>query len=85
VRWELLVTKSAQRELDRLPVKDREHILAALLEMRNDPFTGDIARLKGTRFGWRRRVGNYRILYELHVQVHQIVVSGIRRRTPTTY
>jgi mRNA-degrading endonuclease RelE of RelBE toxin-antitoxin system len=53
--------------------------------MQQDPFSGDIKRLKGQAAAWRRRVGNYRIVYDLHVDEQQIVVAGILRRTSTTY
>jgi mRNA-degrading endonuclease RelE of RelBE toxin-antitoxin system len=53
--------------------------------MANDPHAGDIVRLKGTRFGWRRRVGDYRILYDLDPAERLITVQHIARRTTTTY
>jgi len=53
--------------------------------MEADPFSGDIVRLKGQPTAWRRRVGNYRIIYDLHLEERLIVVSGILRRTSTTY
>jgi len=53
--------------------------------MANDPHAGDIVRLKGTRFGWRRRVGDYRILYDLDRAERLITVQHIARRTTTTY
>jgi mRNA-degrading endonuclease RelE of RelBE toxin-antitoxin system len=53
--------------------------------MQQDPFSGDIKRLKGQVAAWRRRVGNYRIVYDLHVEEQRIVVAGILRRTSTTY
>src|SRR5713226_1999463 len=63
--WNLIVALPARKELNRLPPESRARILSALREMENDPHAGDIVRLKGTRFGWRRRVGDYRILYDL--------------------
>jgi len=53
--------------------------------MQQDPFQGDVQRLKGQPNAWRRRVGNYRIIYELYLETRQIVVSGILRRSSTTY
>jgi mRNA-degrading endonuclease RelE of RelBE toxin-antitoxin system len=50
-----------------------------------DPFQGDIKRLKGQPTAWRRRVGNYRIIYDLYFEKRLIVVSSILRRTSTTY
>jgi mRNA interferase RelE/StbE len=65
--WELVVAKSAQKELQKLPPKDRDRVKAALLAMRENPFSGDIVRLKGQDAAWRRRVGEYRILYFLFI------------------
>jgi mRNA-degrading endonuclease RelE of RelBE toxin-antitoxin system len=53
--------------------------------MREDPFAGDIARLHGQPTAWRRRIGNWRILYDLYPERQLIVVAAVRRRTSTTY
>jgi len=53
--------------------------------MEQDPFQGDIKRLKGQSTAWHRRVGNYRIVYDLYFEQRLIVVAGIIRRTSTTY
>jgi mRNA-degrading endonuclease RelE of RelBE toxin-antitoxin system len=50
--------------------------------LQNDPFSGDIKSLKP---GWRRRVGNYRVFYDLLTDERRIVVTAIERRTSTTY
>ena len=59
--------------------------MAARLAMRSDPFGGDVKRLKGPGTAWRRRVGNYRIIYDLDLERHIIDVLEIARRTSTTY
>jgi mRNA interferase RelE/StbE len=83
--WNLHITGPAQKEFQKLPAKDRARVRDALLAMQQDPFSGDIKRLKGQAAAWRRRVGNYRIVYDLHVEEQRIVVAGILRRTSTTY
>jgi mRNA-degrading endonuclease RelE of RelBE toxin-antitoxin system len=50
-----------------------------------DPFSGDIARLKNELTAWRRRVGSYRIFFDLYPERLLIEVVDIRRRTSTTY
>jgi mRNA-degrading endonuclease RelE of RelBE toxin-antitoxin system len=35
--------------------------------------------------GWRRRIGNYRIFYDLDIEDRRIVVIAVRRRTSTIY
>jgi mRNA interferase RelE/StbE len=83
--WNLQITGPAQKEFRKLPARDQARVKDALLAMQQDPFSGDIKRLKGQAAAWRRRVGNYRIVYDLHVDEQQIVVAGILRRTSTTY
>lgn len=53
--------------------------------MQMDSFRGDIKRLKWQSTAWRRRVGNYQIIYDLYFEQHLIVVAGILRRTSATY
>jgi mRNA interferase RelE/StbE len=81
--WQLLVTKPARKELEKLPTRDRVRITQALTLLEDDPFRGDIKRLEPS--GWRRRVGNYRIFFDLDVATRHIVVTAILRRTSTTY
>ncbi len=33
--------------------------------MRENPFGGDLVRLRGERTGWRRRVGSYRVFFDI--------------------
>jgi mRNA interferase RelE/StbE len=85
VAYSLELAKRARKQLDLLPPDDRARILAALHQMADDPYSGDIKRLKGHRFGWRRRVGDYRILYDLDSVRSVIIVAMVERRTTTTY
>jgi mRNA-degrading endonuclease RelE of RelBE toxin-antitoxin system len=84
-KWNLVVTKPAARSLSKFPAKDRAKIEIALVEMLENPFAGDITRLKGQPAAWRRRVGSYRILYDILPEQSLVVVIGIVRRTSTTY
>ena len=71
--WNLHITGPAQKEFQKLPAKDQARVKDALLAMKQDPFSGDIKRLKGQDSSWRRRVGNYRIVYDLHLEELRIV------------
>ena len=83
MNWQLVVTKSAKKALQDLPAKDRLRVEPALDALERDPFSGDIKRLDPP--AWRRRVGNYRIFFDLFMDQHLIVVTAIKRRTSTTY
>ena len=84
MEWTVVLVGPAQKSLERVPAGDRTRILAALSEMQRDPFQGDIRKLQGLS-GFRRRVGNWRVFFEIALERRQVVVTAIVRRTSTTY
>ena len=83
--WSLVLTKPATRDLRDAPRADVEHIDVAFEDMRSDPYGGDIKFLKGTNRTMRRRVGDWRILFEVHADQHLVVILGVTRRSSNTY
>ncbi len=75
---------AAAESLERVPASDKQRILAALAELQEDPFQGDIRKLPGLP-GFRRRVGNWRILFEVVLESRRVVVAATERRTSTNY
>jgi mRNA interferase RelE/StbE len=84
MKWTAVLAGPAKKALKRIPKLDRARIEAALAEMEDDPFQGDIRKLQGLP-GFRRRVGNWRILFEINLERKHIVIAAIERRTSTTY
>jgi mRNA-degrading endonuclease RelE of RelBE toxin-antitoxin system len=85
MNWNLLVTGPAQKQLRRIPEKDRERVKAALLAIEDEPFSGDLVRLQAQPAAWRRRVGSYRIFFDVDYEQRHVVVTAIVRRTSNTY
>ena len=56
-----------------------------VFKMCDDPFARDTVRLKAQPTAWRRRVGSYRIFYDVYFDHRMVVVVAIKRRTSTTY
>ena len=84
--WTVNLTRTASHELKRAPKSDQARIRAALLEMRDDPYFGDIKRLRGySGKTFRRRVGNWRILFTVYDDRIIVEVEEILRRSSTTY
>lgn len=81
--WRVAVPRSVQRSVDRFPLADAERIADVIAELARDPFAGDIRRLTAVQY--RRRVGAYRIIYEVDVEHHTVDVKRAERRTSTTY
>jgi mRNA interferase RelE/StbE len=84
MEWTVVLAGPARKSLKRVPASDKARILSALAEMQEDPFQGDIRKLQGLP-GFRRRVGNWRILFDVALERRHIVVAAIERRTSTSY
>ena len=79
VRYRVILPKSVQKELDRLPGDVVRRILARLAELETNPRPTNVKKLKG-RNAWRIRVGDYRVIYEIHDRQLQILVITIGHR-----
>ena len=83
--WNLKLAPKAEKLLRRLPNKDVRLISRAFDGMMVDPFAGDIVRLRNERSAWRRRVGNYRVFFDIYANLHIVDIVEIERRTSNTY
>jgi mRNA-degrading endonuclease RelE of RelBE toxin-antitoxin system len=81
--WRVVVARSADRATARFPPHDRARLAAALDSMAGDPLSGDVRKLSDGAF--RRRVGDYRILFSIDFAGRTVNVVAILRRTSTTY
>ena len=82
--WVVAVGNRARKNLKRIPAADHGRILAALDAMRADPLAGDVVKLAGQDV-FRRRVGNYRIIFRIDFRALAVGILDIQRRTTTTY
>ena len=53
--------------------------------MGENPQNGDIEKIAGEIHAWRRRIGNYRIVYEIDAKQRSVSINDIRRRTTSAY
>ncbi len=84
MKWGLVIGSRAKRQFHRLPAADRDVIGAVFSEMCHDPFKGDVKTLHGLNT-LRRRVGDWRVLFELVESKKLIIVTAIKRRGSSTY
>jgi mRNA-degrading endonuclease RelE of RelBE toxin-antitoxin system len=83
--WTVLVASPARKQHAKFPARDQARVSAAIAQMADDPFTGDVLKLEGEGNGWRRRVGSYRIFFSVDASIRTVFVSAIVRRTSKTY
>jgi mRNA interferase RelE/StbE len=65
--YTVLTTKSFAKALSRLPVNWQKRIVEKIKEVATDPYAkhNNVSKLQG-RAGYRLRVGDWRVIYELH-------------------
>ncbi|HEY0545172.1 MAG TPA: type II toxin-antitoxin system RelE/ParE family toxin [Pyrinomonadaceae bacterium] len=74
--YTLLILRRAQKELARVPVNDYERVRDAMGALATVPRPTGCRKLVG-REGWRIRIGDYRVIYEIDDK--QKTVTGNRR------
>jgi mRNA interferase RelE/StbE len=79
MRYRVILPKSVQKELNRLPDDVAGRIMARLRALEANPRPTDVKKLKG-RSAWRVRVGDYRIIYEIHDRELVVIVVTIGHR-----
>ncbi|MCI0585372.1 MAG: type II toxin-antitoxin system RelE/ParE family toxin [Planctomycetes bacterium] len=82
--WKVTLASAARKQFRRVPGRDRDRLSAALGETEADPWAGDIVHLRGQPTAWRRRVGDWRVLFDILHEDGVVLTADIRRRTSTT-
>ncbi len=77
--YTLLILRRAQKELARLPSETYERVRDAIRALSQDPRPPGCLKLAG-REGWRIRVSDYRVIYEIDDQRHIVTVLHIGHR-----
>ena len=72
--YAVAVLRRAQRELQRLPHEDYERVREAIRALAQNPRPTGCLALTG-RAGWRIRVGNYRVIYEIDDVQHTVTIA----------
>ena len=84
--WALQIDPVVYKFLKKVPRKDAERILFVIeSELSENPFSGDIQKMGGEQNTWRRRIGAYRIKFEVIKEEKTIHVFRVERRTSKTY
>ena len=75
----VLLKKSTEKDLDRLPAKIHDRIVEHLISLREDPRHVGTKKLR-EREGYRMRVGDYRILYTIDDAKKEVEVFSVAHR-----
>lgn len=83
--WVLQIDSNVFKSLKKMPRAESERILLVIQGLPSNPFNGDIQKMKGEDNSWRRRIGSYRVFYEIIIQLKIIYVFKVERRASKTY
>lgn len=75
----LILLRSAQKELDKLPDNITIRISRKIFDLANNPYPYGNQKLGGDK-GYRIRIGNYRIVYVVNKTNKTIVITKIGHR-----
>jgi mRNA interferase RelE/StbE len=78
--YRVIVERSAEKDLRRLPLDMRFRVADALRSLANDPRLVGSRKLAGTKHDWRIRVGDYRVIYEIADSIRVVRVYRVRHR-----
>jgi mRNA interferase RelE/StbE len=79
-RYQVVLTKTAEKNLSKLPVKVIEHLVQIIRSLELDPRPHGCKKLKGYKNLWRIRYGNYRIIYAIDDIILLVDVREIGHR-----
>ena len=85
VNWQLRIKSKVYKELNKFSRKDGKRIIFAIKQLPLNLYAGDTEKMEGENHVWRRRIGSYRIFYEIKSNEKIIYVYHIERRTSNTY
>ncbi len=78
--YTLLIKRSAERDLRRLPSVFFERVNERILSLRDDPRPHGVRKLVGALEGWRIRVGDHRILYQIDDDAQTVTIVRVKHR-----
>lgn len=79
MKYSLLILRCAQKELANLDKIEYERVRDAVFSLAANPRPNQCKKLVG-REGWRIRVGNYRVIYEIDDAKQEITILHIGHR-----
>ncbi|MGD0411534.1 MAG: type II toxin-antitoxin system RelE/ParE family toxin [Verrucomicrobiota bacterium] len=72
--------KSTRKDLRKLPASAGERIVEAVEDLAENPFPHGVEKLSGSQHAYRIRLGDYRIVYEVVMDLKLIEIQRVRHR-----
>ncbi len=83
--YEIYWARKAAKQLLKLPVRDQRMIYTSVDEVENFPENSQVKKLADHDYGYRLRVGRYRVLFDADREVRIIDIQEVKKRDERTY
>ncbi len=77
--YQIIIKRSAEKELNALPTALRDRIANRLLALEDNPRSVGIKKLQGAE-SYRLRIGDYRVLLTIDDEQQRVVIYAIGHR-----
>ncbi len=77
--YQLIIPKGIKKMIESMPEADERRVIAHIEALETNPRPSGVKKLKG-REGWRIRVGDYRVIYEILDEEKVILLTKIGHR-----
>jgi len=78
--YKILLESRAEKDLDKLENEIRRRVMARLLLLRSNPRPPGAKKLEGSKFAWRIRVGDWRVVYEIYDKAREVKIYRVKHR-----
>ena len=78
--YNVIVSRTASKELNDLPVQVVNRIIPAIKKLGENPHPIGCKKLKGEQDAWRIRIGDYRVIYTIDDVVCIVDVRSVGHR-----
>ena len=79
MNYEIFILRRAQRALADLPSRDYDRVKSSIFALGDNPRPHGCLKLTG-RPGWRVRIGDYRVIYEIDDRTRTVTVLNLGNR-----
>lgn len=77
--YAVYTTRSADKDMEKLPAQERERMDQAIYDLGDDPYPHGSIKIQGSS-GYRIRRGDYRAVYEVDEETREVKVTRVRHR-----
>ena len=87
--YHISVTRKAVKQLVKIPNEHRSRIFGAIRLLGDSETWRDVRHLVNHKYGYRLRVGRYRVLFDatddLNIEINEIIIEEVVKRDERTY